>query len=183
MWRGAHSRSYRAGASLSFRYIWRQLEQRFHVFHVTSAHFGHQDFLLVCDGSSGSEPGRRSARIPAGQTLREADTPAAQGNCASRRRTGRVRILLSLESIRTRPQRAEDAWKVTGHAWAVGEWPQRSTRLRARPPRAVSLYFEDRSAPGWRIVSITSSRLTRCGPSPHSAIRAALMALPAGIAL
>src|SRR5699024_5087824 len=46
MWRGAHSRSYRAGASLSFRYIWRQLEQRFHVFHVTSAHFGHQDFLL-----------------------------------------------------------------------------------------------------------------------------------------
>src|SRR5699024_8500178 len=101
-----------ASASLSFRYIWRQLEQRFHVFHVTSAHFGHQDFLLVCDGSSGSEPGRRSARIPAGQTLREADTPAAQGNCASRRRTGRVRILLSLESIRTRPQLEEDAPRV-----------------------------------------------------------------------
>src|SRR5699024_7470298 len=58
------------------------------------------------------EPGRRSARIPAGQTLREADTPAAQGNCASRRRTGRVRILLSLESIRTRPQLEEDAPRV-----------------------------------------------------------------------
>src|SRR5699024_6473296 len=139
MWRGAHSRSYRAGASLSFRYIWRQLEQRFHVFHVTSAHFGHQDFLLVCDGSSGSDRGRRSARTSAGPTLREGATPSAQGTCASRRRTGRVRILLSLESIRTRPQLEEDTSKRTRPASASGESPQHSTTLTARPPSAVSL--------------------------------------------
>ena len=39
------------------------------------------------------------------------------------------------------------------------------------------------SLPVWRIVSMTTSRLTMCRPSPHRAMRAALIALTAAIAL
>src|SRR5690606_8448467 len=122
------SRSYRAGGSLSFRYIWMHLEQGFHVFHVTSVELGQQGCLLFYWGCLGSVSGFAAVR---GRALR----------------------------------------------------PQHSTTLTARPPIAASLYFEDMSAPVWRIVSITSSRLARCWPSPHSAMREALMALPAAIAL
>src|SRR5699024_5273788 len=140
---------------------------------------------LQARNRAGDRRGFRLGRLCARQIRQppRATAPAAQGNYASRRRTGRVRILLSLESIRTRPQLEEDTSKRTRPASASGESPQHSTTLTARPPSAVSLYFEDISAPVWRIVSITSSRLTRCWPSPHSAIRAALMALPAAIAL
>src|SRR5699024_3318453 len=84
-------------------------------------------------------------------------------------------------SSRWKVSERDHSSKRTRPASASGESPQHSTTLTARPPSAASLYFEDISAPVWRIVSITSSRLTRCWPSPHSAIRAALMALPAAI--
>src|SRR5699024_923184 len=60
---------------------------------------------------------------------------------------------------------------------------QHSTTLTARPPIAVSLYLSLMSAPVAFIVAMTSSRLTKCSPSPHSAILAALIDLPAPIAL
>ncbi|CAH0305150.1 hypothetical protein SRABI26_04669 [Arthrobacter sp. Bi26] len=48
---------------------------------------------------------------------------------------------------------------------------------------AVSLYLELMSLPVSRMVTMTSSRETRCVPSPQSAILAALMAFAAAIAL
>jgi hypothetical protein len=59
---------------------------------------------------------------------------------------------------------------------------QHSTTLTARPPIAVSLYLWDMSLPVSRMVTITSSSETRCEPSPHNAIFAALMAFAAAIA-
>src|SRR3954470_13319241 len=61
--------------------------------------------------------------------------------------------------------------------------PQHSTMLTARPPRAVSLYFTDMSAPVETIVAITLSRETLCLPSPESASRAALIAFTLPMAL
>ncbi len=46
---------------------------------------------------------------------------------------------------------------------------QHSTTLRARPPRAVSLYLSFMSAPVSRIVLIALSRETWCCPSPRMA--------------
>ena len=60
---------------------------------------------------------------------------------------------------------------------------QHSMTLTARPPREVSLYLTFMSAPVSRIVLITLSRLTMCRPSPRRAIRAALIAFTAAIAL
>src|SRR5699024_9100030 len=108
---------------------------------------------LQARNRAGDRRGCRLGRLCARQIRQppRATAPAAQGNYASRRRTGRVRILLSLESIRTRPQLEEDTSKRTRPASASGESPQHSTTLTARPPSAVSLYFEDISAPVWRI--------------------------------
>src|SRR5699024_8159290 len=73
MWRGARSRSYRAGASLSFRYIRRSLEQWFHVFHVNSAQFGQQDLLLGCGVFQAENLADERPRTPTGRALWEAD--------------------------------------------------------------------------------------------------------------
>src|SRR6266545_4460595 len=55
--------------------------------------------------------------------------------------------------------------------------------LTARPPRAVSLYLTFMSAPVSRIVLMTLSRETKCWPLPHSARRAAVIALMLATAL
>lgn len=67
---------------------------------------------------------------------------------------------------------------------AVGQHSTMLTAtLMASPPAEVSLYLVCMSAPVARMVSMTWSRVTRWMPSPRNAIRAALMALPAEIAL
>lgn len=53
----------------------------------------------------------------------------------------------------------------------------------ARPPRLVSLYLSCMSRPVSRMVRMTLSSETLCLPSPRIAMRLALMALTAPIAL
>ena len=47
----------------------------------------------------------------------------------------------------------------------------------AKPPKAVSLYFSDISAPVWRMASMQLSNGMKCVPSPRSASDAADTAL------
>src|SRR5690606_17528917 len=60
---------------------------------------------------------------------------------------------------------------------------QHSMTFTARPPREVSLYLSFMSWPVSRIVLMTLSRLTLCWPSPRKAMREALIALTAPMAL
>jgi hypothetical protein len=56
---------------------------------------------------------------------------------------------------------------------------QHSTKFTASPPGLVSMYFDCKSAPVWRMVARTLSSETRCVPSPRSASDVAAIALTA----
>src|SRR5690606_16494223 len=92
---------------------------------------------------------------------------------------GGVRGILPRTAPPTRPGReVTDCDRVR-----PGMAPQHSMMFTASPPRAVSLYLTDMSAPVSFIVLMTLSRDTLCEPSPRSAIRAAVTALTAAMPL
>ncbi len=70
--------------------------------------------------------------------------------------------------------------RINGNGWST---PTMLTATLMATPCEVSLYLVCMSAPAARMVSMTWSRVTRWMPSPRNAIRAALTALPAEIAL